>query len=82
MTRIISKCCAATCGVLLAILTVVSIILHQRMRMDYDGGIYFDEQTLLVYSEQTVVLLWFVVCVGVLMFAFFFWLGRKILTLE
>ncbi len=82
MTRIISKACAAICGVLLAILTVVSIVLHQRMRMDYDNGIYFDEQTLLVYSEGTVVILWFVICVGVLMFAGFFWLGRKVLKLE
>jgi hypothetical protein len=82
MTRIISKACAAICGVLLAILTVVSIVVHQRMRLDYDNGIYFDEQTLLVYSEGTVVILWFVICVGVLMFAGFFWLGRKVLKLE
>jgi len=82
MTRTISKACAAVCGVLLAILTVVSIALHQRMRMDYVRGLYFDEQTLLVYSQQTVVLLWFVICVGVLMFAGFFWLGRRVLRLE
>ncbi len=82
MTRIISKACAAICGVLLAILTVVSIVLHQRMRLDYDKGIYFDEQTLLVYSEGTLVILWFVICVGVLMFAGFFWLGRRVLKLE
>lgn len=82
MTRIISKACAAVCGALLAVLTIVSIVLHQRLGLDYTNGIHFDEQTLLVYHEQTVVILWFVIGVGMLMFTGFFWLGRKILQLE
>lgn len=82
MTRIISKACAAICGVLLAILTVVSIMLHSRMRLEYVNGVFFDEETLLMYSQQTVVILWFVVGVGILVFAGFFWLGRKVLQLE
>jgi len=82
MTRTISKACAAICGVLLAVLTVVSIMLHQRMRMEYVNGVYFDEETLLVYSQETMIILWFIVGVGILVFAGFFWLGRKILKLE
>ena len=82
MTRIISKACAAICGVILAILTVVSILLHTRMRLEYVNGVYFDEATLMMYSQQTVVILWFVVGVGILVFTGFFWLGRKVLQLE
>ncbi len=79
----VSKACAVVCGVLMAVMVLSGVLLYVHMGLDYNAdGIYFDEKTLMVYSQQTMLFLWFVLAGAAAVFGFFFWLGRKILRLE
>jgi hypothetical protein len=79
----VSKACAVVCGGLLAVVVASGVLLYVHVGLDYNSeGFYFDEKTLLVYSQQTMLFLWFALTAAAVMFGFFFWLGRKILRLE
>jgi len=83
VVRTISKICAAICGALLAIGVVLCVMIGVLMSFEYDDyGVYFDEATLVTYHEGSLFFLWVIGAIVIVVFGFFFWLGRRILRYE
>jgi len=82
VVRTISKICASLCGVLLAFMVLLGVMIGFLASFEYENGIYFDEATLVTYHEGTKTFLGILVAIGGVVFSFFFWLGRRILRYE
>ena len=82
MLRYMSYCCAGLAGFAVAVNVVLGIVVYLRMQLEYDDrGLFFDEETLLVYQEQTILVLVVVMAVVTAFFVGAFWFGRKLMRI-
>ncbi|MAE29934.1 MAG: hypothetical protein CMJ87_13280 [Planctomycetes bacterium] len=82
MLRYMGYVCAGLAGISLSVNVVLGILVYMRMQMPYDDtGTYFDAETLLVYKEQTILVLAVVMGLVALFMAGAFWFGRKLLRI-
>lgn len=82
MLRYLGYVCAGLTGVALAVNVLLGIVVYWRMGLPYNAqGLYLDEATLLVYQEQTILVLAVVMGLVAIFMAGSFWFGRKLLKI-